>query len=142
MTEETKDPAPESDDIPVDKLTKVYIKIRDAKADRKAKWEAEEKELQSQLDEIENRLLEVCRRMGVDSLRTEFGTVMRGVSTRYWTQDWQSMHEFIKENDALYLLEKRISQKAMAEFLEDNPDKHPPGMSSNSEYKITVRRKS
>lgn len=131
-----------SEDIPVDKLTQVYIKIRDHKAERKAAWDKEEKELQAQLDEIEAALLEVCRKMGVDSLRSAYGTVMKGVSTRYWTQDWASMHEFIKENDALYLLEKRISQKAMQEFLAENPDKHPPGMSSNSEYKITVRRKS
>lgn len=135
MTDET------SQDIPVDKLTKVYIKIRDAKSELKAEFDKQEKELQAQMDEIERQLLEVCRRMGVDSLRTEFGTVMRGVSTRYWTQDWASLHQFIKDNDALYLLEKRISQKAMQEFLDENPDKHPPGMSSNSEYKITVRRK-
>lgn len=129
-------------EIPVDKLARVYIKIRDAKSELKAEFEKKEKELQAQMDEIEHQLLEVCRRMGVDSLRTPNGTVMRSVSTRYWTQDWSSMHEFIKENDALYLLEKRISQKAMQEYLEENPDKHPPGMSSNSEYKITVRRKS
>ena len=135
MTDET------SQDIPVDKLTKVYIKIRDAKSELKAEFDKQEKELQAQMDEIERQLLEVCRRMGVDSLRTEFGTVMRGVSTRYWTQDWASLHQFIKDNDALYLLEKRISQKAMQEFLDEHPDKHPPGMSSNSEYKITVRRK-
>lgn len=132
----------ENEEIPVDKLTQVYLKIRDRKSERKAEWEKEDKELQAQLDEIETALLETCRKMGVESLRTTYGTVMRGVSTRYWTQDWSSMHEFIKENDALYLLEKRISQKAMQEFLEENPDKHPPGMSSNSEYKITVRRKS
>lgn len=139
MSEEAEGQTP--DEIPVDKLTKVYIKIRDRRAEEKAEWEAKDKAWQAQLDEIESHLLEVCRRMGVDSLRTQFGTVMRGVSTRYWTQDWASMHEFIKENDALYLLEKRISQKAMQEFLEENPDKHPPGMSSNSEYKVTVRRK-
>ena len=128
-------------DIPVDKLTKVYIKIRDAKAERKREWEEIDKELQAQMDEIEAQLLEVCRSLKVDSLRTEYGTVMKGVSTRYWTQDWSSLHQFIKDNDALHLLEKRISQKAMQEFLAEHPDKHPPGMSSNSEYKITVRRK-
>lgn len=131
----------EQPDIPVDKLAKVYIKIRDAKTELKKEFENREKELQAQMDAIEAQLLEICRRTGSDSMRTQYGTVMRGVFTRYWTQDWSSMHEFIKENDALYLLEKRISQKAMQEFLEENPDKHPPGMSSNSEYKITVRRK-
>lgn len=128
--------------LPVDKLARVYLKIRDALEARKKEWEKEAEGLQAQMDVIENQLLEVCRQTGSESIRTQYGTVMRSERTRYWTQDWASLHEFIKEQDALYLLEKRIAQTAMKEFLIENPDKHPPGLSSNSEYKITVRRTS
>jgi hypothetical protein len=65
---------------------------------------------------------------------------MRSVATRYWTNDWDSMYNFIKENDALGLFEKRISQANMRQFIEENPDKFPPGMLVDSKYKIIVRR--
>jgi hypothetical protein len=50
------------------------------------------------------------------------------------------MYEFVKENDAYGLFEKRISQTNMKQFLEENPDKFPKGMLLDSAYKITVRR--
>jgi hypothetical protein len=46
----------------------------------------------------------------------------------------------MKENDALDLLEKRIAQTNMATFLQDNPTLVPPGLNSNSEYEISVRK--
>jgi hypothetical protein len=65
---------------------------------------------------------------------------MRSVATRYWTNDWDSMYNFIKENDALGLFEKRIHQVNMKQFLEENPDSFPPNMLVDSKYKIIVRR--
>lgn len=145
MNDDLEVVAPGPDDekptlLPADKLIKVYIKIREARAERKEKWEQEDKELKEQIETVEAQLLEVCRQTGSESIKTAHGTAMRRVTTRYWTQDWEAMHEFIKENDALHLLEKRIAQTAMKEFLEEHPDKHPQGLSSNSEYSITVRK--
>ena len=85
-------------------------------------------------------LLEVCKASGAKSIRTAFGTAMMGVKTNYMTSDWGSMYEFIKENDSPELLERRISQLNMKEFLENNPDKMPKGMNVMSKYSITVRR--
>jgi len=38
------------------------------------------------------------------------------------------------------LLEKRIAQGNMAKFLEENPGLLPPGLNSNTEYGISVRK--
>ena len=90
---------------------------------------------------IENELLEVCKETGAESLRTDFGTVTRRVTKRYHTVDWESMYQFIKDNNVLELLEKRIAQSNMSTFLQENPDKLPPGLNVDSRYAITVRRK-
>jgi hypothetical protein len=45
------------------------------------------------------------------------------------------------DNNAVELLERRIHQTNMNEFLKENPDKLPPGLNVDSEYTITVRRK-
>ena len=63
-------------------------------------------------------------------------------SDLYSTDDWDAFKEFIKENDAIELLEKRISQSNMATFLEDNPGKVPAGLNSFKEYAISVRKPS
>jgi hypothetical protein len=128
------------DEISTSKLSSIYLKIRDARSELKAKYEEEDKQLEAQMDVIEAKLLDICKATDADSIKTQAGTVMRRVATRYWTNDWDSMYEFVKENDAYGLFEKRISQTNMKQFLEENPDKFPKGMLLDSAYKITVRR--
>jgi hypothetical protein len=128
------------DEVSTSKLSSIYLKIRDARSELKAKYEEDDKQLEAQMDVIEAKLLEICKTTDADSIKTQAGTVMRRVATRYWTNDWDSMYQFVKDNDALGLFEKRISQTNMKQFLEENPDKFPPGMLLDSQYKITVRR--
>lgn len=127
-------------EITADKLVKVYLKIRDRKAELKREFEEAEAALNQQLDVISAQLLELCKTTGADSLRTEHGTVIKGKQTRYWTGDWSAMHKFILEQNAPELLERRIAQGAMADWLENNPDKLPPGLNTDSKFVITVRR--
>lgn len=127
--------------IPTDKLVKAYIKIRDARKALASDYEKKDAELKESLDTIESQLLEVCKAIGSDGIKTPFGTVSRSVAKRYWTNDWHSFHEFMKEHDALDLVEKRIAQTNMSTFLEENPDLHPPGLNIDSRYTVVVRRK-
>ena len=69
-----------------------------------------------------------------------FRSIILGTKMRYTTQDWDSFKEFIKEHDALDLMEKRIAQTNMAQFLKENPALVPPGLNSSSEYTIAVRK--
>lgn len=126
--------------VSANKLSEVYLKIRDARTELKARYEAEDKQLAEQMSIIEERLLDICKEQDANSIKTSTGTVIRRVATRYWTNDWDSMYKFIKENDALGLLEQRVHQTHMKQFLEDNPDVFPPGMLVDSKYAITVRR--
>lgn len=128
------------DNAPTDKLVKAYIKMRDARSQLKEQYETEDAKIKGQMEVIEAHFLELCKATGASSIKTPVGTIIRGIDSRYWTSDWEEMHKFIRENDAIDLLERRIAQKAMAEFLKNNPDKLPKGLNVNSEYKITVRR--
>jgi len=123
-----------------DKLVRVYIKIRDAKAARAKQLEDEIAELDKQLDAVESELLELCKSTGQDGGKTQHGSFRRSVKTRYWTSDWDKMYQFIKDNDAPELLERRVAQTAFKEFLASNPDKMPEGMNVDSRYAITVTR--
>jgi hypothetical protein len=128
------------DDISINKLVKIYIKIRDARTELSKKFKAEDVVLVEQMEVIEKQLLDACNENDAKSINTDAGLVMRGVSTQYMTSDWDSMYKFIKDNDAIGLLKQSLHQANMKQFLDDYPDKFPPGMLVDSKYKITVRR--
>lgn len=130
-----------SDTVPVEKLVKVYIKIKNTLAEKKAVYDEEEKKLKDKMAKVKSALLDYCREEGVESVKTSEGLFYRTVSTRYWTNDWESMGRFIVENNVPDLLEKRLHQGNMVQFLKDNPDTLPPGLNVDSEYTVTVRRK-
>ena len=127
--------------IPVEKLVKVYLKMNAAYSEKKAAFEAEEKHLKEQMAKVKSALLAYCKEQNVESVRTGEGLFYRGVTTRYWTNNWEEMGKFIVEHNAPELLEKRLHQGNMKQFLEEHPDLLPPGLNVDSEYTITVRKK-
>lgn len=128
-------------DIPVEKLVKVYIKMRDALAVMRSEFADKEANLEGQMVKVKSALLTYCKEQNVESVRTGEGLFYRGVTTRYWTNDWESMGKFIVENGAPELLEKRLHQGNMKQFLEEHPELLPPGLNVDSEYTVTVRKK-
>lgn len=126
------------DQVPVDKLVRIYMKMRTAIQDLDAQIEAIKEQQQAVKNEIKDRM----RDTGVKSLRTDFGTVSLMEKTRFYTTDWDSFKKFMVEQDALDLLEKRISQSNMKLFLEENPGAVPPGLNSDTEFDISVRKPS
>ena len=122
------------------KLTEIYIKIRDKRAANKKVFEAEDQDLEDQMKVLAQEMLDVCKDMNADSIRTPHGTIIRSVKSRYWTNDWDSMYGFIEETGAFGLLEKRLHQTNMKDFLAENPDLYPKGLSVENEFTVVVRR--
>lgn len=130
----------EDTDIPLDELVLAYRKIRDVIADKEEAHKELIAGLKEQLDTVSSKMLEVCQDQNADSIRTPAGTITRRVSSRYWTSDWESMYQFIKEHDAPFLLEQRISNSNMKQFLDDNPNILPMGLQATRKFVIQVRK--
>ena len=124
----------------LDQLTAIYLKIRDKRAENKREFGNVDKDLEAQQQMLAEQMLDTCKEMGADSIRTPHGTIIRSVKSKYWTGDWDSMYSFIKEHGAFGLLEKRLHQTNMKEFLAENPDVMPMGLNVESEYTVVVRR--
>lgn len=131
-----------TEDISADKLVAVYMKMREKRASLLREYEEQDEAIKTQMEVVEGKLLDLCKAIGADSLKTQHGTIIRSVKTRYWTSDWNSMHKFIMEHNMPELLEKRVSQTTMKQLLEENPDMMPPGMNVDSRYAVTIRRNS
>jgi len=127
-------------DVTLDKLAETYVKIRDTRNKLKKEFEHEDAVLSDQLKLLEEEMLERCKEIGADSIRTPHGTIIRSVKSKYWTNDWDSMYTFIKEHDAFGLLEKRLHQSNMKEFLTENPDVLPSGLNVENSYSVVVRK--
>ena len=130
-----------SEAISLERLTATYIKIRDARTALAANFKSEDDDLQAQLEQVKRALLDYCDTNGIESARTTAGTFYRTVKTRYWTSDWESVYKFVLENAMPELFEKRLNQSALKELIEEDPDFALPGLNSDSEYVITVRKK-
>ena len=130
------------DVVPLDKLAKIYRKMRDRVSELTREYDNEVETIKAQQAEIAAAMKEQMQALGVTSVRTDQGTVVLSVKTRYSTSDWDSFKSFVMEHAALDLFEKRIAQTNMKQFLEENPGVVPPGLNSNAEYDISVRKPS
>jgi hypothetical protein len=128
-------------DVTADQLVAIYIKMRDAKDTVKRDMEQKINEIDEQMQVIAQQILEICKETGAESIRTAHGTAYRTIKQRFWTNDWEAMHKFIRENEAMELLERRIHQTNMKQFLEEHPDLKPAGLNIDREYAVTIRRK-
>lgn len=124
----------------IETLAATYIKIRSAIEDMKERHKTELEELETQFDTVASGILDFCNEHNLDSVRTPAGTISRRVKSRYWTNDWQSMYEFVKHHDALFLLEQRIHNAHMQQFLEENPELLPIGLQADRKYVVQVRK--
>jgi len=124
-----------------EKLTRVYLKIRDKKAQLSSDFKKQEEDLNQKLDKVKAALLDYCKEQGLESVKTSEGLFYRSVKTRYWTSDWEAMHQFVMEHEVPEFLEKRLNQTNVRTFLEENPETVPKGLNVDSEYIISVRKK-
>lgn len=127
-------------DVPLDEIVLAYRKLRDVMQETEAAHKEAMADLREQLDLLSSKMLEVCKEQNADSIRTPAGTITRKITARYWTSDWESMYEFIREHDAPFLLEQRIHNSSMRQFLEDNPDIMPAGLQADRKFTVQVRK--
>jgi DNA-binding ferritin-like protein (Dps family) len=130
----------EQEKIPLDKLARVYLKIRNRIGTLTKDYETQYEELKAQQTEIQNAMKDQMLKLGSSSIKTSEGTIMLGQKVRYYTDDWDSFKSFVLEHEALDLFEKRIAQGNMVTFLDENPGVVPAGLNSMTEFTVSVRK--
>ena len=126
--------------VPPEKLTRVYIKMRERRSQLKAAFTKEDDQLKAKQAQVASALLEFCKTNDIKSSKTGAGTFTRTVKTRYWTGDWEEMNKFIIENNLPEFYTKSLNQTSVKNYLEENPDSIPKGLNVDTEYVISVRK--
>jgi hypothetical protein len=131
-----------SDSVSIEEMVEAYRNVRETIAKRKEVFEAQMEKLEKSLEVISSAILEFCNEHNLDSVKTPVGTVSRRVQSRYWTNDWESMYNFVVEQNIPFVLEKRIHNGNMQQFLDENPDLMPMGLQLDRKFVIQVRKPS
>jgi len=122
-----------------DKLAAIHLKISEARTKLKQQFDEEDDKLKSQLDIVNEQISALLNEMGMDGAKTHEGTIMRTKSQLFWPSDWDAMYQFVLDRGLVNLLERRIHQTNMKEYLENHSD-IPQGLNVTTKYKISVRR--
>lgn len=129
-----------NDEIPLDSLVRAYRKVRDAIQKLTREYEAELEKLEEVKQSFSNEIKDRMMASGAKTIRTDSGTITLGTKTRYTANDWDEFKKFVLQHEAVELLERRIAQSNMKQFLEENPTLVPPGLDASTEYTVTVRK--
>jgi hypothetical protein len=130
-------------DVNVEELVGVYLSIRTERERILKEYEAADALLKKDLAALETKMLDVCNTVNADSIKTSHGTVIRKLNERFFCTDWDNFKDFVLENQAVELLEKRIHQGNFRQFMtEHEGDGLPPGVNVMREYAVSVRKSS
>jgi len=127
-------------------LTKVYLKIREARKAKTAEYEKEDARLKEQLATLEAAMMAKLDADKVTSTKTEFGTVYKQVDIKPSASDWAAFYRWIAEDpDRFEFLQKRITIEPVKTYMEDHKDEDdnpmlPPGVSVMRTYVVRVRQ--
>lgn len=120
-------------------LTKLYVEIRDRIAARKAIFDKADGDDKTLLRKIELVLMTKMDEEGEESFRTEFGTAFITTTDYANVAQWDTFLDFIKNNDAFDMLERRCSKTAVREYIKSSKTP-PPGINYGARRELAIRR--
>jgi hypothetical protein len=125
----------------MDELSQQYLRLRQKREVLKERYTTEDGALEKEMAVIEEQLLNTLNDSNSNSMSTNSAVIMRSVRKRYMPTNWDAVYKLIEKHKAFALLEKRIHNGNMKDFLEEHPDEYPAGLNVDSRYAVTVRRK-
>jgi hypothetical protein len=127
--------------LPIDKLVRRFVTIREARAAFNSEAEKSDKEFKETLKAIEIELLRRAQDEGVEGFKTEFGTTYRDVNMSASFADEDTFYKFVRESGDLEFFERRLKIAHLKEYMENHEGQLPPGINVFREYTMRVRKK-
>ena len=126
----------------MDALVKVYVKIRDAKAEVKKTADAKCADLKAQMDRIAAEIQRELQRLNVNSTRTDSGTAFLQEAIKPSCKDWGVLDTWAETEGVppSEIYEKRLSRKFVTDYMAAHEGEAPPPVSVYREFTVHVRR--
>lgn len=124
----------------IDKLVKLFIKTRDAKADSNREAERKEAEYKLIMETCQNQMLKLAQAQGVTGFKTPFGTTFTAVDTKISIADDSAFFSFVKAEGDLDFFERRVSSRHVEDYMKHHEGAAPPGLNIFRENVMRVRK--
>ena len=127
---------------PIDVAKRVgqFVKLRDLKAEMKAKHDEEMKPINETLDLIKGELKQALQQVNADNMKTENGTVSLSMKNSVSTADIDVFWTWVVTQGAFDMLDKKPNVTAITEYVQQN-GVAPPGVNYSTYQDVGVRRK-
>lgn len=125
--------------VNVDDVVAAYMKLRDKKDSMEAAVKEQTKALKEKMNQLEAWLKEKADADGVTSFKTKHGTAFLTTTDYANVADWDAVLNFIRDNDAFDMLEKRVSKIAVRGYIESNKAV-PAGVNYGTKLEINIRK--
>lgn len=126
--------------IDFDRIVQAHNAIRDARTVRRHAYEKEDAELELEQQRLKAFMLEHLNKTNTKSISTDHGTIYRSLKVKPSAADWGAIWDWMRENDGIDLLERRIKATFVKDFMEANDGALPPGVNVIREFEVSVRR--
>ena len=125
--------------VQISKVIDTYLKLRGEKETVEAEAKEKVSKIKEQMAKLEAYIKERADEQGVDSFKTKVGTAFLTTVDFAQVADWDATLEFIKDNEAYDLLEKRVSKRAVRGYIEEQKEV-PAGINYGTRIDVNVRR--
>ncbi len=111
---------------------------RDRLREAKRTLEAEIKRLDTLLATNEQEIIEIADDLGLDRFAVGKLTFSISEQTVGNVEDWEELYQFIRDNDAFYLLQRRLANAAYKEMLDSGSSL--PGVVPFTKRSLNMRK--
>jgi hypothetical protein len=136
-TQQAPIPAPQVD---VEKRVGQFVKLRDLKAELKAKHEEELRPVNETMSMIEDELKGALNAMNATNMKTEAGTVSLSAKASASAADINAFWTWVITQGAFDMIDKKPNVTAITEYVKQH-GVAPPGVNYSVYQGIGVRRK-
>ena len=125
--------------VKVDQVVAAYITLRNQKDRIEAETKEKVRGIKEKMIKLEGWLMRNADEQGVSSFKTDSGTAFVTSVDFAQVADWDEVLEFVKAHEAYDMLERRVSKRAVRDYIESNKAV-PPGVNYGSKLEVNVRK--
>ena len=129
----------ETQPMSADQLVANYLKLRAEKKRITKEAETLVAKIDTVLEAMETKMLKLMIDQKVKNMGTELGTMYIEKVVRPQCTDWHAYRTWMIQNDALDGVEKRVTKSFIVDYMKDNEDELPPGITVLKEQVARVR---
>jgi hypothetical protein len=124
----------------IDTRVAQYIAVRDEIARLEEEHKAALRPLNALKEKLKQAILNFFDKTGQTSAKTKYGTASAKVVYTSPLSDPDLFMNFVRENDAYELMDRRANSTAVREYLDEHDGQLPPGVKLNARRTVGVTK--